>query len=112
MPLALQLHLVISLSTLAVAQRLLTDTMTVVLMGCSGLAGGGLACCTLAALKHPITLLLNLQPDVLHEATPYWWIRVAITPLVLLNMTISGILQVYFCKFLPSKYTKLIGICT
>ena len=61
---------------------------------CSGLTGGILACCTLAALKHPITLLLKLQPEVLHEATPYWWIRVAITPLVLLNMTLSGILQV------------------
>ena len=53
-----------------------------------------MACCTLAALKQPITLLLQLQPDVLHEATPYWWIRVGITPLVLLNMTLSGILQV------------------
>lgn len=60
----------------------------------SGLAGGALACCTLAALKQPVTLLLQLQPDVLHEATPYWWIRVGITPLVLLNMTLSGILQV------------------
>ncbi|KAL3154194.1 hypothetical protein ABBQ32_013706 [Trebouxia sp. C0010 RCD-2024] len=59
----------------------------------SGLAGGALACCTLAVLKQPITLLLQLQPDVLHEATPYWWIRVGITPLVLLNMTLSGILQ-------------------
>lgn len=64
---------------------------------CSGLAGGVLACCTLAALKQPITLLLKLQPEVLHEATPYWWIRVAITPLVLLNMTLSGILQVCHC---------------
>lgn len=89
---------IIFLSTVAVAQSWLVDTMTVFLMGCSGLAGGTLACCTLAALKHPITLLLSLRPDVLHEATPYWWIRVAITPLVLLNMTISGILQVHFCK--------------
>lgn len=61
---------------------------------CSGLAGGALACSTLAALKQPIILLLKLQPAVLHDANPYWWIRVAITPLVLLNMTLSGILQV------------------
>ena len=66
-------------------------------VACSGLAGGALACCTLAALKQPIILLLKLQPEVLHDATPYWWIRVAITPLVLLNMTLSGILQVGHC---------------
>ncbi|DBB06548.1 TPA: hypothetical protein ACH3X1_012088 [Trebouxia sp. C0004] len=58
-----------------------------------GLAGAALACSTLAVLKPPITLLLNLQPEVLRGATPYWWVRVAITPLVLLNMSISGILQ-------------------
>jgi Na+-driven multidrug efflux pump len=63
-------------------------------VACSGLAGGALACSTLAVLKHPITLLLNLQPEVLRGATPYWWVRVAITPLVLVNMSISGILQV------------------
>ncbi len=63
-------------------------------VACSGLAGGTLACSTLAVLKPPITLLLNLQPEVLRGATPYWWVRVAITPLVLVNMSISGILQV------------------
>ncbi len=63
-------------------------------IACSGLTGGALACSTLAVLKHPITLLLNLQPEVLHGATPYWWVRVAITPLVLVNMSISGVLQV------------------
>lgn len=65
-----------------------------VMIICSGLAGGALACSTLAALKQPIILLLKLQPTVLHDANPYWWIRVAITPFVLLNMTLSGILQV------------------
>lgn len=63
-------------------------------IACSGLAGGALACSTLAVLKHPITILLNLQPEVLRGATPYWWVRVAITPLVLVNMSISGVLQV------------------
>ena len=61
---------------------------------CSGLVGGALACSTLAALKQPIILLLKLQPAVMHDANPYWWIRVAITPLVLLNMALTGILQV------------------
>ena len=46
-------------------------------------------------MKQPIAAFLDLQPEVQQQANPYWWIRVALTPLVLLNMTISGILQVY-----------------
>lgn len=61
---------------------------------CSGAAGGALACSVLALLKQPVAAFLDLQPDVQHHANPYWWIRVALAPLVLLNMTISGILQV------------------
>lgn len=79
-------------------------------VACSGLAGGALACSALAVLKHPITLLLSLQPEVLCKATPYWWIRVAITPLVLLNMSISGILQVR--TSLCSQSTASLGPCT
>ena len=72
-------------------------------VACSGLAGGALACSTLAVLKHPITLLLNLQPEVLRGATPYWWVRVAITPLVLINMSISGVLQVGVCIYIMKE---------
>lgn len=67
----------------------------------SGLGGGLFACSTLAALKQPITAFLDLQPEVQQHANPYWWVRVALTPLVLLNMTISGILQV--CALLAAQ---------
>ena len=91
---------------------LCTPPATVAVVVYSGLAGGVLACCTLAALKQPITLLLKLQPEVLHEANPYWWIRVAITPLVLLNMTLSGVLQVGFFWFAASNHRPATAVGT
>ncbi len=40
--------------------------------------------------------MMKLQPEVLYHLSYYWWLRCALVPLTLLNMSLSGILQVIF----------------
>jgi Na+-driven multidrug efflux pump len=65
----------------------------------SGLISGGVGAFLLAVLQRPLFLFLHLSPDVLAQAVPYYWIRVAQVPAVTLNMAVSGILQVWFYLF-------------
>lgn len=55
---------------------------------------GALASVTLAAIMRPVSVdVLRLSPEVQAEAEGYWWLRVALVPILLINMSISGILQ-------------------
>ena len=55
----------------------------------------GLAAASIfAVLKNPIAVsVLQLSPEVMQEANSYWWLRVFLVPLALLNMSQNGILQ-------------------
>lgn len=55
---------------------------------------GALASVTLAAIMRPVSVdVLRLSPEVQAEAEGYWWLRVVLVPVLLINMSISGILQ-------------------
>lgn len=59
------------------------------------LSAGAIAAFTLAAVRRTVMVdVLALSSEVKAEAVPYWWLRVAAVPLLLLNMAMSGILQV------------------
>jgi hypothetical protein len=59
------------------------------------LSAGAVAALTLAAVRRTVMVdVLALSSEVKAEAVPYWWLRVAAVPLLLLNMAMSGILQV------------------
>ena len=56
---------------------------------------GVLAAAVLAGSKGVVvTRLLHLSPPVQADLAAYWWLRVALVPVVLLNMAVAGILQV------------------
>lgn len=58
------------------------------------LAAGALAAFTLSLLIRPVSVnVLKLTPEVQAEAQYYWYLRVALVPVMLLNMSVSGILQ-------------------
>jgi len=58
------------------------------------LAAGIVASCMLAMLIHPVSVdILKLSEEVQKEAELYWWLRVGLVPILLLNMSLSGILQ-------------------
>jgi Na+-driven multidrug efflux pump len=51
--------------------------------------------------------ILDLTPEVMHEAAFYWWLRIALIPILLLNMAISGILQ----GFRHTHVSAIINTC-
>lgn len=58
------------------------------------LGAGIIAACILSALIHPVSVdILKLTDEVQKEAEWYWWLRVGLVPILLLNMSLSGILQ-------------------
>ena len=58
------------------------------------LTAGALAAGVLSLLIRPVSVeILKLSPEVQAEAQSYWWLRVALVPIMLLNMSVSGILQ-------------------
>ena len=63
---------------------------------------GIIAATTLAFLIKPVSVnVLKLSPDVQAEAEWYWMLRVALVPILLINMSISGILQgTYTCELI------------
>jgi hypothetical protein len=62
---------------------------------CRAAGAGVLAAAVLAAIKGPVTsYVLELSEDVLHEVAGYWWLRTGLVPVLLFNMSVSGILQV------------------
>ena len=55
---------------------------------------GALASAALAVIINPVSVhVLHLAPEVQAEAHVYWRIRVALVPVLLLNMALSGTLQ-------------------
>ena len=44
---------------------------------------------------------MKLQAEVLYHLSYYWWLRCALVPLTLLNMSLSGIMQVN-CRSWPA----------
>ena len=63
---------------------------------CSGVGAGVIAAAALGLAKAPVTALMRLKAPVLRQLAGYWLLRCVLAPLVLLNMSISGILQVAF----------------
>lgn len=58
------------------------------------LAAGCTAAVLLAMLIDPISIdVLKLKSDVMQAAECYWWLRVCLVPITLINMSLSGILQ-------------------
>lgn len=62
---------------------------------CSGAWAGCAAALALWLARWPTAALMQLQPPVLVQMGSYWLLRCALAPVVLLNMSISGILQVH-----------------
>lgn len=55
---------------------------------------GFLASATLTMIMRPVSVdVLRLSDEVQREAEGYWWLRVALVPVLLVNMSLSGILQ-------------------
>lgn len=48
---------------------------------------------------------MQLQPPVLAQMGGYWLLRCALAPVVLFNMSISGILQVLSTGFIHKPYS-------
>jgi Na+-driven multidrug efflux pump len=72
------------------------------------LTAGLLAAISLIFLIQPVSIhILQLTPDVMAEAQYYWWLRITLVPILLLNMAISGILQ----GFRHVHVTALINTC-
>ncbi|KAG7673815.1 hypothetical protein Ndes2437B_g01988 [Nannochloris sp. 'desiccata'] len=72
------------------------------------LIAGILAAIGLSFLIGPVSIdVLQLTPDVLAEARYYWWLRIILVPILLLNMAISGILQ----GFRHVHVTAMINTC-
>jgi Na+-driven multidrug efflux pump len=64
------------------------------------LAAGAILSVILNAARGPVCVgLLRLGSEVMSEAEGYWKLRIAMVPVVLLNMALSGILQVLFFLF-------------
>lgn len=76
---------------------------------CRAFGAGCVASLLLAFAKAPVFgFVLELQPDVLLQAQSYWWLRCALVPVLLLNMSISGILQV--CLAADHEQVELPGL--
>jgi len=72
------------------------------------LTAGLLAAVCLIFLMEPVSInVLQLTPEVLAEAEYYWWLRITLVPILLLNMAISGILQ----GFRHVHVTAMINTC-
>jgi Na+-driven multidrug efflux pump len=72
------------------------------------LVAGIAAAISLIFLIEPVSVyVLQLTPEVMAEAEFYWWLRIALIPILLLNMAISGILQ----GFRHVHATAIINTC-
>ena len=76
------------------SERFVTNQPSQYILLRSGLTAGCAAALSLGLAKWPTTRLMQLQPPVLTQMGSYWLLRCALAPVVLLNMSISGILQV------------------
>lgn len=63
-------------------------------MSCSAAGAGCAAAAALAALRSPVCALMQLQPAVRQAIGLYWTQRCLMLPITMLNMGVSGLLQV------------------
>ena len=66
-------------------------------MFCSAAGAGCAAAAALAAMRSPVCALMQLQPAVRQAIGLYWTQRCLMLPIAMLNMGVSGLLQVCCC---------------
>ena len=84
-------------------------------MSCSAAGAGCAAAAALAAMRSPICALMQLQPAVRQAIGLYWTQRCLMLPIAMLNMGVSGLLQVccyhQACIMCHEQASGLLQLC-
>ena len=82
-------------------------------MSCSAAGVGCAAAAALAAMRSPICALMQLHPAVRQAIGLYWTQRCLMLPIAMLNMGVSGLLQVVATTKLAScAMSRLLACCS